>query len=336
MISTVFGEAEVVPQTLDFARDEAPLPQFMNGMFSYSLWWVIIHRDWYLFHGNMDYLQKQRDYLLALLDLMNGYDESNLPAGFLDWPTSPHEEAVQSGLCALVSMAFRAGGQLCRALNEDSTRLLCEAAATRWAERNVFHCGIKTTAALMALAGMLPAGKANSEVLASDPLRDISTFYGYYVLQARAQAADHQGCLDVIRRYWGAMLDFGATTFWEDFNLDWTHNAARIDELVPPGKCDIHADFGVYCYKGLRHSLCHGWAAGPSAWLSEHVLGFRPLAPGCRQILIDPHLADLQWARGSFPAPEGVVRVSHKRLENGRIETEVSAPETVKVVTNCP
>ena len=26
--------------------------------------------------------------------------------------------------------------------------------------------------------------------------------------------------LDVIRTYWGAMLDLGATTFWEDFNID--------------------------------------------------------------------------------------------------------------------
>lgn len=32
------------------------------------------------------------------------------------------------------------------------------------------------------------------------------------------------------------MLDLGATTFWEDFNLDWIPNAAPIDEPVPAGK----------------------------------------------------------------------------------------------------
>ena len=40
---------------------------------------------------------------------------------------------------------------------------------------------------------------------------------------------------------------------------------ARIDELVPPGKKDLHGDFGAYCYVGFRHSLCHGWASGPTA-----------------------------------------------------------------------
>jgi H/ACA ribonucleoprotein complex subunit 4 len=29
---------------------------------------------------------------------------------------------------------------------------------------------------------------------------------------------------------------------------------------------DIHGDFGDHCYRGFRHSLCHGWASGPTAW----------------------------------------------------------------------
>jgi len=42
-------------------------------------------------------------------------------------------------------------------------------------------------------------------------------FYGYYMLNARAEAGDYQGAMDNIREYWGSMLDLGATTFWEDF-----------------------------------------------------------------------------------------------------------------------
>jgi len=87
------------------------------------------------------------------------------------------------------------------------------------------------------------------------------------------------------------MLDLGATTFWEDFNLEWTSNAARIDELVPAGKKDIHGDYGAYCYLGFRHSLCHGWASGPTAWLSQNVLGVKPLTPGCQRVRVAPQLA---------------------------------------------
>lgn len=78
------------------------------------------------------------------------------------------------------------------------------------------------------------------------------------------------------------MLDLGATTFWEDFDIKWLDNAARIDELVPEGKVDVHRSYGDFCYKGFRHSFCHGWASGPTAWLSEHVLGISIVEPGCK------------------------------------------------------
>ena len=91
-------------------------------------------------------------------------------------------------------------------------------------------------------------------------------------------------------------------------HLDEKGTVARIDELVPPGKKDIHGDFGAYCYVGFRHSLCHGWASGPTAWLSEYVLGCRPLAPGCTRLLVSPQLGDLTWAEGAFPTPRGPVK----------------------------
>src|SRR3989304_5877073 len=47
-IAAVFGNNEVVPKSLDLARDITPLPEYMNGMVSYSMWWVIIHHDWYM------------------------------------------------------------------------------------------------------------------------------------------------------------------------------------------------------------------------------------------------------------------------------------------------
>ena len=118
------------------------------------------------------------------------------------------------------------------------------------------------------------------------------------MLQAKAMAGDYTGAMDDICRYWGGMLDLGATTFWEDFDIAWLENAARIDELVPAGKVDVHRTYGDYCYKGLRHSFCHGWASGPTAWLTEHVLGVTIVEPGCRVIRIDPHLG---MGRGFCP-----------------------------------
>ena len=114
------------------------------------------------------------------------------------------------------------------------------------------------------------------------------------------------------------MLDFGATSFWEDFNLAWTKNASRIDELPVPGKADLHADFGAYCYRGLRHSLSHGWSCGPAPFLSGRVLGVTFPAPGKVRFASDP--GDLEFASGTVPTPFGPIRVEVGKGKKAEIE----------------
>ena len=147
-----------------------------------------------------------------------------------------------------------------------------------------------------------------------------------------AKAGETDAALDFVRQYWGGMLDVGATTFWEDFDLDWMKGAGRIDELVPAGKKDIHGDYGAYCYVGFRHSLCHGWASGPTAWLSQTVLGVTPLEPGCAKVRIVPQLGSLEWAEGTYPTPRGPIKVRHERKADGTISSKIEAPEGVTVV----
>jgi len=331
----------VVPRSLDFVRDGTPLPGWMNGISSYSLWWLLIHHHWYLYHGDLAYLEQQRDYTLGLLKQLFariGPDGAERLDGmrFLDWPTANNDVARHAGLQALMVLAMRAGAEICLALDEPAMAQQCGQyeAALRGHRPAVGET--KQAAALLALAGIEHARAMNERVLAVGGAQGMSTFYGYYMLQARALAGDYQGALDAIRAYWGAMLDLGATTFWEDFDLAWAEGAVGIDNLVPPGRCDIHADFGRYCYQGLRHSLCHGWAGGPTAWLSEHVLGVRPAAPGFCQVRIAPHLGDLAWARGTFPTPHGLIRVAHERHDDGSITCETELPDGVQRVQEGP
>ena len=337
VINSVFGEVDVVPKSLDYVREQTPLPHWMNGISSYSLWWLLVHHAWYQYHGNRAFLETQRKYLVDLLKQLQTQIAKNGAEAlgdfrFLDWPSSEDKTAVHAGLQALLTLAFNAGAELCSVLGETRAVAECCVALACLKKYTPAPTSAKQANALLALAGLTDPQETNQRSLAADPLHGLSTFYGYYVLQARAKAGDYAGCLDIIRRYWGGMLDLGATTFWEDFNLDWTQNAAGIDVLPPKNKKDIHADFGNYCYKGLRHSLCHGWAAGPTAWLSEQVLGFRPLAPGCRILEVAPHLAGLKEAEGCFPTPKGTVSVSHKYTRKGEIETRIDAPKGIKIL----
>ena len=336
-INTVFGKNEVVPKSLDLARDLTPLPGWMNGISSYSMWWVLIHRDWYRYHGDYSYLAQQKDYMSRLLHHLATKIDNNgreiLDGNrFLDWPSSENKEAIHAGLQAMMVMTFEAGIEISEILGDYVTEDLCRTTVAKLRKHVPEMAGSKQAAALLAMSGLVPPEKANSEVLARDGVHRMSTFYGYYMLTARAMAGDYQGAIDNIREYWGGMLDLGATTFWEDFDIDWMKNAGRIDKPVPEGKTDVHCSYGGYCYKELRHSFCHGWASGPTSWLTRHVLGVQIMEPGARKIRIEPHLGDLSWAEGAFPTPQGVVYIKHTQTADGKINTTVKAPKKVKIV----
>jgi len=336
-VNTVFGYNEVVPKSLDLIRDLTPLPAWMNGISSYSMWWILIQKDWYKYQGNLEYLEEQKSYIFDLLNLLSTkIDESGkeiLTGGrFLDWPSSDNKPAIHAGLQSMMVMTFQVGAELSEILRDQKMVQLCNSTVSKLKKHIPETNSSKQAAALMAISGLVPAEKANDEILSKDGVQKMSTFYGYYMLNARAQAGDYQGAIDNIREYWGGMLDLGATTFWEDFDIGWMKNANRIDEPVAEGKTDVHSTYGGYCYKGLRHSFCHGWASGPTSWLSENVLGVKVIEPGCKVLKIEPHLGDLIWVEGTFPTPFGVVKIRHDKRPDGTIKSRIKAPKGVKII----
>jgi hypothetical protein len=181
-------------------------------------------------------------------------------------------------------------------------------------------CGMsKSAAAIQTVSSFYD----RREILSNQPLQGISAFLGYYMLKT----LPINTALDVVRRFWGGMLDRGATTFWESFRIDWLENSGRIDEITPPGLKDLHADFGDHCYQGLRHSLCHGWGCGPMAYLSERVLGVKFLSPGGTIIKVIPELGGLEYVHGKYPCAGGVVEVTADR--SGKVD--IAAPAGVEV-----
>ncbi|HKI88559.1 MAG TPA: alpha-L-rhamnosidase C-terminal domain-containing protein, partial [Draconibacterium sp.] len=251
---------------------------------------------------------------------------------FLDWPSTPNRKGVEAGYRALLVWALKDAGMLCNVLGEKEAAKKCTSSIKNLNKKIMDHNNLKQAAALMAVAGLLDPKKACDDVVAVDGAARFSTFYGLYMLDALSMAGMYQKALDIISAYWGGMLDMGATTFWEDFDIDWMKNSARLDEFTPEGMNDIHGSFGAYCYPSYRLSMCHGWSSGVTAWLTENVLGIKVVEPGCKTLKIEPHLGNLKWVEGTFPTPMGVVKVKHTRLANGEIETKVDAPEGIKIL----
>ena len=114
------------------------------------------------------------------------------------------------------------------------------------------------------------------------------SYFAYYYLQALLHNGYIQESLDYMRKNWGVMLDWGATTFWEHWNTG--------------------------------SSLCHGWASAPTTHLPAYILGVRPAEPGFKRATIAPNTGDLRWARGTVPTPLGldIAERSRDRVEDHR------------------
>lgn len=335
-IGNVFGDEESFYASMDLACQQYPLPAWINGMSAYSLWYLIIQYDWYMRFGHKEYLEKHRDYILGLVDLIDKCIDAQgndaMGAHFLDWPSSTNPEGVDAGYHALLVWAMQDAQRMSILLGDEARAQKCREVEDRLRRKVVNPNGLKQAASLMAIAGLMDPAKACRDYVSVGGPKGFSTFYGYYMLEALAMDGRYEEAMDIISQYWGGMLDMGATTFWEDFDLEWTRNAGRIDDFVPEGKKDIHGDFGAYCYPGFRHSFCHGWASGPTAWMSTHVLGVEILEAGCKRVRITPHLGRLQWAEGTFPTPYGQISIRHERRADGSVKSSIKAPKGVKVV----
>ena len=335
-ILTVFGDHEIIGRSLDLVRDETPAGSWMNGMSSYSLWWIIIQRDLYRRWGNIEYLKEQKEYLSGLLLTLTDYvDENGIermpPDRFIDWPSRNNEKAVHAGLQGLLKIALDCGAELLDLLGEGCLSNKYRVASQKMSGHIPDCAGSKQAASLLILSGIGDAEALNRDIISPGGAIGYSTFFGYYILAAKAHAGDLSGALEDMKEYFGGMLDVGATTFWEDFNILWLENASRIDQPVPEGKTDIHGAYGDFCYKGFRHSLCHGWASGPCPFLTQYVLGIRPLAHNIYEI--KPNLASLEWARGKIPTPHGIIEVSAKKAD-GKTIVDINAPNNITVITD--
>ncbi len=352
-ILAVFGAQSVIPDTLDYAAATTPPDTaWMNNMSTYTLWWIRNLAEWYRFTGDRAYLEKHADYLAKTVrHVLNTIGDDGMWKAdtFLDWPTQGDKTAASAGAQGLLLMALDDAAFLLEEISSLQLQLktptfpnpanpvnpvqekLADARALV-ASTHPDPRGVKTAAAMLALSKLREPKEMFGASLGLNGHTGVSTFYGYYMLEAMGAAGETRRALDTMRDYWGGMLDMGATSFWEDFDLAWTNSAFRIDEMPVAGKKDVHGDFGAYCYKGFRHSLCHGWSSGPAAFCIEHVLGIKPLDVGCKTIDVKPNLGDLEWAEGAMALPGGYrIEVRVERTSSGSLRTRINAPEGVKV-----
>lgn len=335
----VFGDVPETENSLKFVQEQSPLPKWMNNFETYSLWWLIILSDEFAVSGEKARFECFLPYVKGLLQQLSDYvaedGSTKYHWDFIDWPScytegQPKQKLYDSACGAgyLTTIALKKIRVFLTAYKEDTS--LCEELLARLSRKQRTVGEYKQMAGLGVWAGDL--SENNKQVLLRGGAKGMSTFMSYPILSGVAAYGEYEAALQMMKEYYGGMLSVGATSFWEDFNLDWLENCSRIDEMPDKAKKDIHGDYGAYCYIGFRHSLCHGWSSGVIPYLIETVVGIKPEVAGMRRIRIQPHLSGLKHVKANFPTPYGVMTVEHTLQKNGEVKTDVFVPDGVEVV----
>lgn len=336
----LYKDVPEVLNSLDFAWEETPLPDWMAGMPTYSVWWLYILSECYLRDGNKEAYKKYIIYVHELLPQIGKHigklkGEVDYGSNFIDWPSNYQRGGDEnkkydclSGVAYLTKLALEKTMQFLKENNEPTD--LCEKYLHRLSKGKHTVRQYKQVAGLGVLSG--DQSENNREILLRDGAHGLSTFMSYFILSAVAAYGEYDTALSMMKEYYGGMLSVGATTFWEDFDLRWIENASRIDEMPVEGKDDVHGDFGAFCYVGLRHSLCHGWSSGVIPYLVETVGGVRWEGIGMKKCVITPHLSGLKHVKLTVPTIHGNMLVEHTLQADGTVQTRVDAPECIEVV----
>lgn len=269
----VYGNIPLVEKTLETAVRSNPMPKWINNMPSYSAWFLLIIYDVFKIGKNKEIVKKYETYLKEIihmfadnfLDNKIRFKNEDWNSYFIDWPSLKDDnlEERKDAVSMLVHYAFIKTKEMFQASNIESEILdNCLEKLTK-AQYNV-----PKTKVFAAFYQLLHNDDESYQVLIKDGAKDMSTFLSYYVLKAVSNK-DKNKALEMMKEYYGAMLDKGATTFWEDFEIDWAKGSSRLDEFPKENETDIHGDYGKHCYIGYRHSFCHGWSVGPISFLLE-------------------------------------------------------------------
>jgi hypothetical protein len=339
VINNVFGDQFLMEQTIRRLREDAQqgrkpteLPVgHVNGIPGYSCAWICGLADLYRHLGDRSYVESQHDALISLLEyLRQDLDDRGVFANkhgawpFVDWSPqfngdSPEAraathlflvKAVREAVFLLDELGDKTNAAKYAGWADDLTlaarKYLVNDSGTfgdrRQENAMAIYSGVATREQIRSIYDQVlkpgtPAWKVGA-----------SPYYGNYILLALSMARHTQDATNFIRTFWGGMLAEGATTFWEGYDPGWE-------------KLNFHAHLQADNGTGYFVSLCHGWSAGPTNFLTERVLGIRATGGGFRTCEIAPDLGDLTWAQGAVPTPGGVLKV---RVDKGLQSTVVT------------
>lgn len=306
----VFGDAEIVRRSLSVLD---AYEGDVNGIVTYSMWLIVSHDLYQRYFGDRAFLDARWWRVKGRIeDLLSRTDErgfvvKGLDWVFIDWAGPRSHTALQAIWAGALDAAARLADRVRDARAADyravAARVRANLNAVAWDEaRGLYRANPDATPVFARQAniyavvfGVADAAKARriGAELVKDDLPPVGTPYVYgWELVALNRAGFHAAFLSGLEKTFGAMLDAGATTFWEGFDA-----TAQGD-----------AQYAFYGRKWGK-SLCHAWSAWPAFLFVSEAMGVKPTVDGWASHEMKP-IPGAEGMRATIPTPHGPLAVS--------------------------
>jgi len=348
VINDVFLDKFLIEETMRHLRAMAqgsspagqPPQSHVNGIPGYSCSWLCGMADFYKHTGDLEFIKSEKANIASLMDYFEGelgpsgtFENLRRSWNFVDWSPGFDNDGPTARAATHFFMvkAIRDGAFLLRKCGDTASANKYSAWADKLQEAGRSMVGPTQTYsdrrqenAMAIYAGV--ATKAQEEAIYDQVLTASSPdwknlaapYYNNYVLFALGEIGQPQAALDFARNYWGGMVKEGATTFWELYDPSWEKHNAHAHMKTGAGG------------SSYALSLCHGWSAGVTSFLTEEIAGVRPLDGGFSECEIQPQLGDLTFVEATVPTPDGSISMK-ARKEGNQTVLDLVIPRSVKV-----
>ncbi len=258
---------------------ERPEPTYADTpVFDYAALFNVTLQEYVAATGKLDaglalwpVALKQLEVLLAAVGSDHLFIDTGATWCFIDWAMPLDRSAAVQGV---LIFALRRTLQLARAIGREADvahypalidRMVGAARERLWdGARGIFVSGLQRQVSVASQAWMVLAGVAEndeqaaaairSSLASEDAVQPVTPYLYHYVAEALLACGARDEALEVIRRYWGSMVDAGADTFWETYDP----------------KRPLHSPYGDI----HSNSFCHAWSCTPTWFFRAAGLGF--------------------------------------------------------------
>ncbi len=314
----LFYDADICKRTILALRGNDPIPQHINTILDYSLYWLISIENYYNMTGDLEFVRMIYPKMESMMDYCrNQLDGNGFICGrqedwvFIDWADIDKTGAISEEQF-LLARSYQAMIAVRRLLGMDTEEfeglfeeLKKNIHSFYWDEAqgafiDSFSSGKRKVSRHSNIFAVLFEYTTKEEtesilenVLLNENITAITTpYFKFYELEILSKLGQYDRVLESIRSYWGGMLDRGASTFWEEYK---------------PGEPE-EQQYGMYGDK-YGKSLCHAWGASPVYLIGRYFMGLRPTSVAYETFEVEPQLGIFGDFTCELPVNEGTLRI---------------------------